>query len=301
MPIGTVGETAGRRAKVLLYGQSGSGKTYLASQLERALILDFEFRRLSMPPGIGVVRRSDNPEAPVGPGEIKEAFESDPASTTNGTIVVPCHNLRQVEFVLQMLRQPQYLGRFEAVVIDSLTVMTEIVEADVRKRYPSLVRDIAASDGDPAQVLTQEAWGVIIDKVRSLVVQFRNVPTHVVFLAHEEMYEAETGLTVIRPKLRGQKLLPAVQALVDFGLRIEVKNKRAGDGKVTVTRRLRVMPDERVWAKVSDFAGDKFRAFEAANMVELAERIASQKALPPGDRVTPMLVEEEEEHTPSGE
>lgn len=280
MPIGRLGDSAGSQIKAIVYGPSGVGKTYLTSQLTQVLILDFENGRLSMPPDIGDLRRADDPEGAVTATEIKEAFESDPAEVQS--IRVPCKNVQQVGLVLQALRKSEWKNRFQAVVLDSVTTLTELVENDVLNRYPKLSRSIASNDGDSAAVMTMEGWMTVLDKVKRAIVQFRDVPIHVLFVLHEETRELDDGRAFTQPQLRGKTLLPAVQALVDYGFRIEVANIRQGESIVT-QRRIRTTADQNVWAKARDFDGDTVLPFEEADLRKLIEKIAAKNAQPEGD------------------
>jgi len=271
MPIGRIGDAAGQQAKIILYGASGAGKTHLSSQLDHALILDFENGRLSMPPEVGLLSREDDPTAPVTPKEINEAFESNPEQVPS--ICIQCSSTHQIGHVLTCLRNPKMRDRFNAIVIDSVTTLTEIVEDDVLRRYPTLVRSIVSSDGDRKGLLTQEGWLNVIETVRRALVCFRDVPAHVVFTMHEETTELDDGRAFTRPKLRGKTLLPTFQAMVDFGFRIEIHAAKEGDN-VSVRRRLRTQPDQNVWAKTRNYGGKLLQPFELADLRAVINKIA---------------------------
>mgnify|MGYP003403375864 CR=1 FL=1 len=161
---------------ILLHGESGSGKSWLADTTPGPrLILDVEGRSHFLP---------SQPKIewdPVGPPPELGDWE---------TCVVHVRNPNVLDKVYQWLASGQH--PFKSVVIDSLM--------EVQKRF---IDDIAGTD----QMKTQD-WGNLLRKLESNIRSFRDMASNphngldiVVFITGT-VVEADTGLR--RPLLQGQ-------------------------------------------------------------------------------------------------
>lgn len=155
------------RLKMLLYGNSGAGKTDLLSGASKIAIGLCEQQALR------TIRRR-NPDAAIWVIESSDDLRS----------------------MLAEIKQQVASGDcpFDTVALDGLTEIQQILK-----------REILNKDGSSRESLTQGEWGVIIDRCTNIARAFRDLPLHVVVTCRaEEQYVDERRF--VRPSLNGRKL-----------------------------------------------------------------------------------------------
>lgn len=161
--------------KLLLYGDSGAGKTWTASTAPRPIYL------LTEPNGLPTIR-SANPDAIV--------VQADEA---NG-------GLDKVREFLQAARSGDLKSATgcETVVVDSLNELQRMLRDEI----------LRGKRGRPDQgTFGIQDWGMLTDKMRRLVRSFRDLPFHVVGITHASVTEHEaTGQRYVRPMFQGKSL-----------------------------------------------------------------------------------------------
>lgn len=155
------------KAKYLVHGNSGAGKSRLGATAKRPAIALFERQALR-------TIRSRNPDAAV-------------------WVVESMDYLREMLSELRLLIANDNCP-YDTVVIDSLT-----------EAQGMLKKEILSRAGSERETLTQGEWGVIIDRVSNITRAFRDLPMHVLVLCRsEETYTGDDRF--VRPSLSGKKL-----------------------------------------------------------------------------------------------
>lgn len=160
--------------KVLLYGDSGVGKTHTASTAPKPVYL------LTEPNGLPTIRAA-NPDAVV--------IQADEG---NGGM----------ETVRAFLRAAKdgTLARetgCQTVVLDSMNELQRMVRDEILNK-----KRTAHGDG----VFTLQDWGVLTDKMRAMVRAFRDLPFHLVGITHADVQQEENGSRHILPMFMGRSL-----------------------------------------------------------------------------------------------
>lgn len=193
--------------KVLVYGRSGSGKTFGAGTFPRPVFLDFD-------KGIATLR---NPAffAKYGLPDIQYQQFTEKSTTKGG--VVSKHNAFDDAFVYyESMMKPDKVDTFDTWVIDTATSLSEVA---LNKALIFMGQNKLSQTHQTA--MTQ---GVVVPKLqdygaeRSLIEQFVAMVLgsgkHVVLLCHEkELYEGD--VVVGRVPLLTGKGVEAICALFD--------------------------------------------------------------------------------------
>jgi hypothetical protein len=179
--------------KAAVYGAPGTGKTDFAVSAPKPLIL------LSERQGLATVRSAAvRRGVPVPPVMFMEDLRD------YRDVLRALHGAKDKPFrVMQKLDGSEpvavYEGEWpETVVIDSITDACEIVEAEVRREAPPE----KAKDG--LEKWTERHWATFRDRCEKLIRSFRNVPTHVLFLALQDdrvVGEGDEANRIINPML----------------------------------------------------------------------------------------------------
>jgi len=155
------------RAKVLDYGNTGSGKSQLGSTAKNPAIALCERQALR------TIRRR-NPNAAI-------------------WLIESTDDLREMLIALTEQHARDECP-YDTVVLDSLTEMQGILKKEILRK-----------GGQSKETLSVGEWGVIIDKITDIVRAFRDLPMHVLVLCRAEESYVDDARHV-RPSLNGKKL-----------------------------------------------------------------------------------------------
>jgi len=161
--------------KLLLYGDSGAGKTWCASTAPKPCFL------LTEPNGLPTIRAS-NPDAVV-----VQADEANGGMTT-------VRNFLRAAISGELAEQ----AGCQSIVIDSLNELQRMLRDEI----------MAGKRGTPqAGTFTLQDWGTLTDKMRGLVRAFRDLPFHVVGITHASAATDEaSGIRYVQPMFQGKSL-----------------------------------------------------------------------------------------------
>lgn len=180
--------------KAAVYGAPGTGKTDFAVSAPKPLIL------LSERQGLATVRSAAvRRGVPVPPVLFMEELRDyrDVLRALHGAKDQPFRVVQRMENGGEPV--VVFEGDWpETVVIDSITDACELVEAEVRREAPPE----KAKDG--LEKWTERHWAAFRDRCEKLIRSFRNVPTHVLFLALQDdrvVGEGEEANRIINPML----------------------------------------------------------------------------------------------------
>lgn len=169
--------------KALIFGPSGSGKTALACTCPNPLVL------LSERQGEATIRKRAKELGVKVPTVVIMETMADYRDAVRALHGDPTKPFKWVngddQVVLEMDPWP------ETVVIDSITDACELVRKSVLKASPPKKGE------DGLEVFGQRHWGALRNRCEKMIRWFRDVPTHVVFLAllDERLNESSDGMT----------------------------------------------------------------------------------------------------------
>ncbi len=190
--------------KVLIYGDSGVGKTWTASTAPNPVYL------LTEPNGLPTIRAS-NPNAIV-----VQADEGNGGMDT-------------VRAFLRAAKDGSLARETGAktVVLDSLNELQRMIRDEI-------MASKRGNHGDA--VFTLQDWGVLTDKMRAMVRAFRDLPFHVVGITHADAQVEEGGPRHLLPMFMGRSLpneIAGYFSVVGYQYR---KQSKGEDGEVVTTR-----------------------------------------------------------------
>lgn len=189
---------------ILIYGQSGVGKTHLAGsadevpELRPVLTLDFE-------------------------GGTRSLVENFPDVQQ-----VRVENWKQMQAVYDELHRGKH--GFQTIILDSLTEIQKF------NMYSIMQETVEMRPSQDIDVPSMREWGKNLEQMRRFVRAFRDLPMNTIFTALEKGDKNEkTGVTTTLPSLSG-KLAQEVAAFLDVVGYYYVK--RVGSGEEAIDKRL---------------------------------------------------------------
>lgn len=156
---------------ILLYGQTGAGKSWMAATAPKPLVI------LTEANGYVSVAHS-NPDA----------------------LVVPVHSMDEIDTLLGMIRRGelQKTHEFDTLVLDSLTEMQRLMKSRLLRAANR--RDMQLKD-----------CGVLANEMFRYIRAIRDLPCHVVCTALQDSYlEEESGSRYVQPSFEGKKTVSVI-------------------------------------------------------------------------------------------
>lgn len=259
-----VGDFYRRNVKMLLYGASGVGKTYLASRLNNALIIDIEGGLLSAP--------RDMEFLPI--PSLGDAFNG---KCPSGSVATRAETVEELNRIYQLLAKSGR-GRFETVILDSITEVQKRVQEYLTRKFSDAVTQKFRSDDGSTEnfhVLTQQGWMALQNKTRSGFRMYRDLEgMNVVFVCSEETVTDSEGVAYTQPLLDGRKNLPDLEYMVDVGIRLHQTVSRTAKG-LNIVRMFQCARTPTVWAKVRGGLLNGLEPVAEGGLQTLIEKISS--------------------------
>lgn len=211
----TAQANASSGVKVLIYADSGQGKTVLCATAPKPVIISAESGLLSL--------NRKNLERLFGVNTPGITYEIPVIQVTNIDELTNAYNY----FALD----PSARQHFSTICIDSLSEIGEVVLANARK-----------GNKDPRQ-----AYGELIDKMSTIVRSFRDIPSYHVYMAAkmELLKDEASAIVKYMPSMPGQKLGPALPYFFDEVFRLYTNKTQQG----VKYRALQTSPDLQYVAK----------------------------------------------------
>lgn len=184
--------------KMLVYGESGMGKTMLTATLPRPLLISAESGLLSLTPN-----------------NISRVFGENRPDICYDIPTITVENIQDVEQAYIWATNPANnpvgedgLPRFQSLALDSLTEIAEKCLNNAKRTVK-----------DPRQ-----AYGDLIEKMQTLVRAFRDIPGLNVYMAAKMSRNKDelTGITSYGPSMPGAKLGPELPYFFDEVFKISV-------------------------------------------------------------------------------
>lgn len=187
-------DDVGDCAKALVFAENKVGKTTFAASAPKCLIVD-----------------------------INEQGTRSVKGKGTGAQYITVTDWNEIPEVYWWLRDN--IKRFESVSLDTVTAMVNLaMQYALEQRRKSTQQKIQTPD--------QRAWGVVKDLMMPQLLQFRNLPLHVVLTAQEKRWMDDDGvLEAIVPDIPGASLGIAMGAVGVVGRLSKVRPKRAAERK----------------------------------------------------------------------
>lgn len=164
------------KLKLLLYGDSGTGKTWTASTAPNPVFL------LTEPNGLPTIRVSS-------PGAV--VIQADEGH--GGMDTVRSFLRAAKDGTLQRETGGQ------TVVLDSLNELQRMLRDEI------MASKVVSANGEAK--FTLKDWGTLTDRMRGLVRAFRDLPMHIVAITHaDSQVEESTGERHVQPQFQGRAL-----------------------------------------------------------------------------------------------
>jgi hypothetical protein len=206
-------KTDDRGPKVIAYGRPGSGKSAFWMTLgDSCLYLDCDCGWRT-----GVTLKDKWSEA-RGSVDLRECWETDGSRATA---------FLKVESFVQSVLADSKAGKLKArvVVVDSFSSLCESA-----MRY---ILSVNSRLGSNPEI---QHWGMMYNKVESVLINLKSLPVAVVLVCHQEIKEVDERETV-EIYVPGKKLSPKVTPYFDEILYHQVKNGPGGVNQYTVKSR----------------------------------------------------------------
>ena len=186
--------------KILLYGQSGAGKSWAASSCPKPAVL------LTERNGLQSIRHS-NPEAKV-------AY---------------CSNANDVrDFIVAAMKGELSEAGCESIVVDSLT--------EIQRLFAD---EILGSKGEENATMSLQDWGILTDKMRRFMRVMRDIDMNVVCTALVEHQPDEaSGSVRVFPAFQGKKLAGEVAQYFNVVGYVFKKEGKDSDGNRAIEHRI---------------------------------------------------------------
>jgi len=200
--------------KVLVYGDSGMGKTVLAGTMPAPVLISAESGLLSL--------KKNN---------MERIFGLNAPSITYNMPVILVRNVDDLGEAYKWCLTAAEARQFQSVGLDSLTEIAEVVLNNAKRQVK-----------DPRQ-----AYGELIEKMETLIRAFRDLPGKHVYMAAkmEPMKDELTGIVRFGPSMPGAKLGPKLPYFFDEVFRVAVNKDAQGNSY----RFLQTQPDLQFVAK----------------------------------------------------
>lgn len=208
----------------VLYGRSGSGKTTLAADFPKPMLY------------IDVKDEGTDSIADVKGIDVKSIEDSD-----------------DLEEVLLWLKKNK--KAYKTVVIDTMTQVQDMIVAEVADRKKRKIKK-GQQPGDFGTLQKQD-WGEVSGRMKELILDLRDLPCQVVFIAQDRVFnleEDDSQIAELDPEV-GPRLMPSVASFLNAAVsvightfvRVKTTTKKNDKGKKTTTRSmvycLRLGPD----------------------------------------------------------
>ncbi len=186
-----------RGVKMLIYGQSGAGKTMLATTLPKPIFIDAESGTLSL--------AKDN---------LEKVFGKENSDVSYDMACITVNTLEDVAEVYQWCIDPANSSHYDSIVIDSLSEIAEVAFNDAKKKF---------KDG-------RVFWNEYKANVESIIRDFRDIKNkHVCMISKMDFVKDEvSGITRLAPKMPSASLSNALDYFFDEVYRLAIGTDTEG-------------------------------------------------------------------------
>jgi AAA domain-containing protein len=177
-----------RHRATVLYGRSGTGKTTLAGSWPKPMLyLDIRDK--------GTDSISDIEDDDLDLVEIEDADQID-------------------EILLFLIRNPK---KYKTVIFDTMSQLQEMTVDEVAVKNKKKLKGKRAGDFG---TLTKQDWGQVSSRMKSWIIDFRDLDMEVVFIAQDRVFNfdddesTDANAEVLAPEV-GPRLMPSVASVLN--------------------------------------------------------------------------------------
>lgn len=185
LPVRKIAEIK-RHRSYAFYGRSGSGKTTLSATFPKPMLYI----------------------------DIRDEG-TDSIADVEGIDVLEPKSVEEVEEALfWLMRNPK---KYKTVVMDTVTQLQEMAVEEVAGRKGKKSK----KPGEWGS-MTKQAWGEVSGKLKSLIIDFRNLPMEVVFIAQDRVFnmdEEDFEDNELMPEI-GPRLMPSVASVLNAAVTV---------------------------------------------------------------------------------
>lgn len=190
---------------MLIYGDSGAGKTHFACQAPDVVVV------LAEPQGFATIHDA-NPKATI-------------VGSPDETVGHPrCKTFQEVRTFFEAASKGKLPKWVKTIVIDSLTEVQQLMIDEIVKKKRQAVPQVAAKPGEekpkgPAPEMTKQDWSTLSVNFRNFMRMLRGLPYNIICLClPEQDIDEETGKRTVVPKLSGgmKSAIPAYFNIVGY-------------------------------------------------------------------------------------
>lgn len=201
--VRSVDDIASTRAKVLVYADNKVGKTTFAASAPKCIIVD-----------------------------VNEEGTRSVAGKKTGAQYISVTEFMEIPEVYWWIKK--HRKRYESVSLDTVTAMVHLA-------MKQALGERAKRSGETIQYPDQRAWGRVKELMMPQILNFRNLPLHVIFTAQEKRWMDDDGdLEAIVPDIQGASLGITMGAVGVVGHLSKVRPKKRADRTKKWPRRLLV-------------------------------------------------------------
>lgn len=182
-----------RKRSSVIYGRSGTGKTTLSSTWPKPLLIL----------------------------DIRDEG-TDSVTKEKGIFVKDISTFEEMEDTLfWLIRNPK---KYKTIVIDTVSQLQEILVEEVSKRRAKRKSSTSKRAGDWG-TMRQQDWGEVAAKMKSVIIDFRNLEPEVVFIAQDRTSRGsdedddDSDAEAITPEV-GPQLMPSVAKVLNAAVPI---------------------------------------------------------------------------------
>jgi phage nucleotide-binding protein len=192
LPTKPIGDVAYRKSFVI-YGRSGTGKTTLAS---------------SFPGPILYANIRDNGTDSIADVKGIQVFELEDLD-----------DLEELRMWLRKNRKEIAKGKYKTLILDTMSQLQELYVEEVGKKKAK------KKDKKPGEwgSMTKQDWGEVASEMKALIIELRNLPMNVVFIAQDKTFNFDDDAGSIDEQLVpeiGPRLMPSVVSVLNAAVSV---------------------------------------------------------------------------------
>lgn len=179
-----------RHRSTVLYGRSGTGKTTLAASWPTPILY------------LDIKDEGTDSIADVEGIDVKEIADSEELD----------------EVLLWLIRNPK---KYKTVILDTMSQLQEIVVEEVAEAAKKKLKGKRAGDFG---TLTKQDWGTVSSRLKSWIIDFRDLPMETVFIAQDRTFNlddegADENAEQLAPEV-GPRLMPSVASVLNAAVSV---------------------------------------------------------------------------------
>lgn len=178
-----------RHRSFVLYGRSGTGKTTLAADFPKPMLY------------LDIKDEGTDSIADVDGIDVKE---------------ITCYD--DIEETLHWLLRNH--KKYKTVVLDTMSQLQEVLVEEQADKMKSKLKGSEGKRAGDYGTLTKQDWGMVSSRMKSLIIDFRDLPLEVVFIAQDKTFGVDDeDDNQLVPEV-GPRLMPSVATVMNAAVSV---------------------------------------------------------------------------------